>query len=100
MLKKSGLWAVVCILLCLAGQNSCACKDEAEVIHRLIDSGAPLTVESRLARGDRVRIRSGPLAGLEGTVLSRRGIRRLTVSVDFLQQGASVAVEDYMLETI
>jgi len=67
-------------------------------LRRLIASGAPLTVESRLAPGHRVRIRRGPLAGLEGTVLTRRGEARLLVSVDFLQQGASVAIEDYMLE--
>ena len=44
-------------------------------LRRLIASGAPLTIESRLAPGDRVRIRRGPLAGLEGTVLVRRGER-------------------------
>jgi len=69
-------------------------------LRRLIVSGAPLTVESRLAPGQRVRIRRGPLAGLEGTVLVRRGEARLLVSVDFLQQGASVAIEDYMLEPV
>ena len=69
-------------------------------LRRLIASGAPLTVESRLAPGDRVRIRRGPLAGLEGTVLMRRGETRLLVSVDFLQQGASIAIEDFLLEPL
>jgi hypothetical protein len=40
------------------------------------------------------------LAGLEGTVLARHGRTRLLVAVDFLQQGASVDVEDCFLEPI
>ncbi len=69
-------------------------------IRHLIASGAPLTVESRLVPGDRVRVKHGPFAGLEGTVLQRRGKTRLLVAVNFLQQGASVEVEDFYLEPI
>lgn len=69
-------------------------------LHQLIASNAPLVVESRLTPGDRVRVRHGALAGLEGTVLTRRGETRLVVSVDFLQKGASVEIEDFMLEPI
>lgn len=69
-------------------------------LRQLIASDAPLTVESRLVPGNRVRVRHGPLAGLEGTVLTRRGRTRLLVSVDFLQKGASAEVEDYLLERI
>lgn len=69
-------------------------------IRQLIASGAPLTVESRLEPGDRVRVKHGPFAGLEGTVLQRRGKTRLLVAVNFLQQGASVEVEDFFLEPI
>jgi transcriptional antiterminator RfaH len=69
-------------------------------LQHMIASGAPLTVEKRLARGDRVRVRYGPLAGLEGIVLRRSGTSRLLVAVDFLQQGASVEIDDHVLEPI
>ena len=69
-------------------------------LRRLIASNAPLTVESRLLPGDHVRVRQGPLMGLEGTVLTRRGTTRLLVSVDFLQQGASVEIDDFLLEKV
>ncbi len=69
-------------------------------IQQLIASGAPLTVESRLEPGDRVRVKHGPFAGVEGTVLQRRGKTRLLVAVNFLQQGASVEVDDFYLEPI
>jgi transcriptional antiterminator RfaH len=69
-------------------------------LRKLIAADVPLTVESRLAPGDRVRVRSGPMAGIEGTVLSRRGRTRLLVAVNFLQQGASVEIDDFMLEPL
>ena len=75
-------------------------RAELEQLFRLITSGAPLTVEQRLAPGNRVRVRHGALAGMEGTVLVRRGKTRLIVSVTFLQQGASVEVDDFNLEPI
>jgi transcriptional antiterminator RfaH len=69
-------------------------------VRQLIAADVPLTIESRLSPGDRVRVRFGPLAGIEGDVLARRGGVRLVVSVDFLQQGASVEIDDFMLEPI
>jgi transcriptional antiterminator RfaH len=67
-------------------------------LRQLIAVGAPLTVESRLGPGQQVRVRQGPFAGLEGTVLKRRGKSRLLVSINFLQQGASVEIEDFLLD--
>ena len=67
---------------------------------RLLASDAPITVEPQLPPGQRVRLVSGALAGLEGTVLTQRGMRRLLVCVDFLQQGASVEIEDGSVEPI
>jgi transcriptional antiterminator RfaH len=69
-------------------------------IKRLIESNAPLTIERRIAPGQRVRIKQGALMGMEGTVLVRRGETRLLVCVNFLQQGASVEVHDYLLERL
>ena len=69
-------------------------------IEQLLEAGAPLTVESRLQAGQRVRIKSGPMQGLEGTVTVRRSRFRLLVAVHFLQAGVSVEIDDFMLEPI
>jgi transcription antitermination factor NusG len=69
-------------------------------VKRLIESNAPLTIERRLSPGQRIRIKQGALMGLEGTVLVRRGETRLLVCVNFLQQGASIEVQDYLLERL
>jgi transcriptional antiterminator RfaH len=67
-------------------------------IHRLISCGAPITSEERLVPGMPVEIRSGPLAGLKGKILRTASGRRFVVEVDFIQKGASVLLEDFMLE--
>jgi transcriptional antiterminator RfaH len=67
---------------------------------RLIAANAPLTIESRLAPGRSVRVRQGAFAGLEGTVLKRRGETRLLVAINFLQKGASIEIDDFLLEPL
>jgi transcriptional antiterminator RfaH len=85
-------------VLAVADQDQ-LCADLHNV-NCLIESGAPLTVESRITPGRHVRVQGGCLRGLEGTVISRRGENRLLVSVSFLQSGVSVEIDDYMLEPI
>lgn len=69
-------------------------------IHQLIESGARMTVEPRLQSGRKVRVRGGAFKGLEGVVIERRGKSRLLVVVDYIQQGVSMAIEDFMVEPI
>ena len=69
-------------------------------IRRLIQSDTPLTPEARIQPGTRVRIRSGSLAGMEGMVIKRRGVDRLLIMVKFLQQGASIQIEDFQVESL
>jgi len=66
----------------------------------LIEADAPLTIERRLKPGQRVRVKSGAMKGVEGKVVSRRASCRLLVAVHFLQQGVSVEIDDYMLEPL
>ncbi len=69
-------------------------------IRDLIEIGAPMTVESRLQAGENVRVKTGPFAGFEGTVIRRENERRLLVAVKFMDQGVSVKLEDCQLEPI
>ena len=69
-------------------------------IEQLLASNVAITPEARLAPGDRVRIRSGALAGMEGTVLRTDNSHRFVVTVDFLQRGASVVADDFDLAVL
>ena len=73
---------------------------DLRAIKRLIESEKPLTPEARLESGQAVRVRSGPLRGMEGTVVKRHGEERLLVAVRFLNQGASIELEDVDLERV
>ena len=50
--------------------------------------------------GQRVRIRSGALDGLEGILVSRNGDSTLVISVDAIQRSLSVRVEGYAVEAV
>jgi transcriptional antiterminator RfaH len=69
-------------------------------VYRLIQLKAPLTMESRLKQGDRVRVKSGPFAGVEGNVIARCRRSRIIVGVRLIQQGVSLEVDDCQLELI
>lgn len=69
-------------------------------ILRLIDSGQPVTVEARLPRGTAVRIKSGPFKGMLGRITQVRKHPKFTVYLDFMQQGVSLAVDDWEIERV
>lgn len=75
-------------------------EDDLRGIRRLIEADRPLTPESLIQPGQAVRVKSGPLRGLEGTVLKRQGRERLMVAIRFLNQGASIELEDIDVERL
>jgi transcription antitermination factor NusG len=50
--------------------------------------------------GDHVRIRGGPLKGLEGILLQQKNPSRIIVSVDFISRSVSVELEPNDLEGV
>lgn len=89
-----------CISRCLEIPDGRQLTHDLRQIQQLIRLDAPLTPEARLEPGERVRIRSGAMVGLEGVVIKRHGQERLLVAVVFLQNGASVLIEDIQVEQI
>lgn len=73
--------------------------DLRQIFH-VVDAGVALTPESRLEPGNRVRVRTGPFARYEGTVIRREGKTRLLLSIQFLEQGVSMELDEGLLEPI
>jgi transcription antitermination factor NusG len=69
-------------------------------IYRATTSGVPVDLYAGIRRGCRCRVRSGPLEGLEGVVLRRRGRCRVYVAVEVLGQSAEVELDPALLEII
>lgn len=68
--------------------------DEVDAIRMTIDSKLPVTPFHYLARGDRVRVISGPLAGIEGIYVTSDPTRGMfVVSVDLLQRSVALEID-------
>jgi transcriptional antiterminator RfaH len=67
-------------------------------IHRLVHSGLAVHPEPEYAVGTTVRILSGPLQGVVGTVVRRQKRDRFVATVRFLGHGARVDLEDWQVE--
>ncbi|NQT17457.1 MAG: antitermination protein NusG [Planctomycetes bacterium] len=89
-----------CVSRSLAVPDSASLTSELRQVHRLIDSGEPLTPEPRLEPGSQVRILSGPLLGLEGVVIRRTEQTKLLVGVTLLGLGVSTPLDDCEVERI
>jgi transcriptional antiterminator RfaH len=69
-------------------------------IHTMLCSGLPVGQESSAPVGARVRITTGPLTGVEGTVIRRGKRDQFVAVVRFLGRGATVDLEDWQVEQI
>jgi transcriptional antiterminator RfaH len=89
-----------CVSRWLAVPDATELTHDLRQIYRLLETGARVTPEAHLVPGMRVRIRTGPLKGMEGVVIKRLHQWRLVLSVNFLQQGASLQLEDWQVERL
>jgi len=75
-------------------------EDQIDAVRRLVTEQLPYCSYPFLKIGQRVRIRSGALDGVEGILVSRSGDRTLVVSVDAIQRSLAVRIEGYDLEPV
>jgi transcription antitermination factor NusG len=73
-------------------------KLEIDAIRRALASRVPLQLYPFLKAGDWVRVKCGPLEGLEGRLVRSKGGFRLVLSVDILQKSAAVEVSACLVE--
>jgi transcription antitermination factor NusG len=69
-------------------------------IHQMLASGLDVIPEPMIPVGATVRIASGPLMGMEGTVIRRGKRDQFVAGVQFLGRGATVNLEDWQVERI
>jgi transcriptional antiterminator RfaH len=69
-------------------------------IHTMLSSGLPVSEEDVAAVGTTVRITSGPLSGMVGTVVRRGKRDQFVAVVHFLGRGAMVDLQDWQVEQV
>jgi len=83
------------------GSVLCALPDqEIEALRDVSSCGLHLEPHRYVGAGRRVRIIRGPLEGLEGRLVRKKGLVRLVLSVDIIRQSAIVEVDSADVEPI
>jgi transcription antitermination factor NusG len=87
-------------ILNINGEPAAIPESEIESVRRAIEWANRVEPHPFLRRGDRVRVISGPLQGLEGILVRKKNLYRLVLSVEILERSAAVEVDVASVERV
>ena len=87
-------------MLSFNGRPAAIEDSEIESIRRCVERGVRLGPHPSLTVGDRVRVRSGVLEGLEGQITRCKDGRRLVIPITLIGQSVAVDIDVELLERI
>jgi transcription antitermination factor NusG len=87
-------------LIGASGEGAPIPDEQIDAVRQVVEGQLPWSSHPFLKIGQRVRIRSGALDGMEGILVSRNGDRTLVISVDAIQRSLAVRVEGYQVEPV
>ncbi|MCA9059780.1 MAG: hypothetical protein KDA85_14835 [Planctomycetaceae bacterium] len=96
--QRSDAVATGCISRCLNVTDGDDLRDDLRRILLLTEKGNEVRPEPKPLVGRRAVVKVGAMKGAVGTVTKEHGGHRLTVLVRFMQQGASVQIDEADLE--
>jgi transcription termination/antitermination protein NusG len=82
------------------GRPSAIPFSEIEGVRRIVESTLHFEPHPFLKCGDWVRVKYGPIAGVEGILLRKKNVARLVLSVEMLGKSAAVEVDATLVERI
>ena len=80
------------------GEGTPIPEDQIEAVRRITEERLAWQSHPFLKIGQRVRIRSGALDGVEGVLTARSGESTLVVSIDAIQRSLAVRIDGYAVE--
>jgi transcription antitermination factor NusG len=83
-----------------AGQPAAIPPAEIEAIRCLVKSGARVEPYPFLKCGEWVRVKCGPLMGIQGILVRKKNLYRLVLSVEILGKSAAVEVDAFLVERL
>ena len=85
-------------LVSTAGQPAEIPEAEIEGVRRAVESGASVEPHPLLKCGEWVRVKCGPLQGIEGILVRKKNLYRLVLSIEILGKAASVEIDAFVIE--
>jgi len=83
-----------------AGQPTPIPHSEIEAIRRVVEGGARVEPHPFLTCGEWVRVKCGPLMGIQGILVRKKNLYRLVLSVEILGKAASVEIDALLVERV
>ncbi len=80
--------------------DQAALGQQLREIERALSAGLEVRLAPEIGEGARVRIKEGPLRGVEGWIEQRHGLDTVLLRLDFINQAAAVRLEAELLEAV
>jgi transcription antitermination factor NusG len=84
----------------LGGHPAIVPQTQLDAVRQIIESCLYVETHPYLQCGDRVRVKAGPLMGLEGILTRKKGVAQLVVSMEMLGRSAAVEIDVSNVERI
>ena len=82
------------------GRPAALPAEEIEALRNRLSGEAKIEPHPYLRAGRRVRVRSGPLQGLEGVIVRRKDRCRLVFSIDLIQRSLAIEVDEADIDAV
>lgn len=82
------------------GRPAIVPQNQLVAVKQIVESCLYVETHPYLQCGDRVRVKTGPLMGLEGILVRKKGLARLVVSMEMLGRSAAVEIDVLNVERI
>ncbi len=82
------------------GRPAMVPQGQLDAVKQILETRLCIEAHPYLQSGDRVRVKTGPLEGLEGILTRQKGITRLVVSIEMLGRSAAVDIDVLNVERI
>jgi len=73
---------------------------QLDAVRQIVESSFPIEAHPFLQFGDHVRVKTGPLMGLEGILTRSKGVARLVVTMEMLGRSAAVEIDASNVESV
>ena len=90
----------VCSLVMVGECVASIPDEEIEAVQKIVQNPSRVEPHPFMKCGDRVRVRSGPLHGLEGVLIRKKNVFRVVLSLELLARSAAVEVDATTIEPV